>query len=165
MVRSNERPGVRGPQRARNVQEKHHDTYVRKAKAPDSLECDGCGVVRHGGRWYWGAAPFGEVHGGLCPACQRIRDKHPAGTIHLPEALLAKPDEIRRLVRAVDESERAEHPLERVMALEYTDDGMLVTTTGIHIARRIASRLQRHFHKKPRIEYGNSNGVRVSWDA
>ena len=146
----------RGPKKdhlPRIQRPKHHDTYVRRAKPAGAVECDECGVVFHGGKWRWGEAPAEDVRAGLCPACQRIRDHYPAGTIRLHASLLGHRDEIERMIANVEGAERAEHPLERVMGVELDDDTLVVSTTGLHIARRIAASLRRRFHLRGTTRY------------
>ena len=138
----------------RNPRPKQHDTYARRAKSAEAFVCDRCGVVNHGGRWYWGAPPLTDEHGGLCPACERILDRYPAGTIRIPAELLREHEGIHALIRNVEELEKAEHPLERLMDVEETPEGeLVVTTTGIHLARAITGRLERVFHRDSRIRY------------
>jgi len=135
-------------------QPKHHDTYVRRAKTAGTMKCDGCGVVSHGGKWSWGdPSPEGEVHGGLCPACQRVRDRYPAGTLRLHESLLGHREEIEHMIANVEQEERAEHPLERVMSIDLDGDTLVVHTTGLHIARRISTALRRRFHLRGKTRY------------
>lgn len=164
MTSKNTGPGPRKDRRARFVQEKRHDPYMRRRKAPGAFVCDRCGVVHHGGRWRWCAPPPAEVHGGLCPACERIRDDYPAGTIHVAERLCAGRDELLNLVRNSERLEREEHPLERLMGVESDEEGLFVTTTGIHLARRIASQLERALGEKPQIRYPDGeHHVVVEW--
>lgn len=153
--------------RARDVKPRHHDTYAAKAKMAKALVCDDCGVVFHGGRWYWGAPPLTEVRAGTCPACQRIRDRYPAGTIRLPEKFLEQREEIMGMIRNAEQNERAEHPLERVMSIEdEPSGGLVITTTGVHLARAITSKLERRFHRQARIRYPKEEMLmRVYWVA
>ncbi|MFO1078060.1 MAG: BCAM0308 family protein [Planctomycetota bacterium] len=142
---------------------KHADSYAAAVKLADSLVCDDCNVVQNGGRWYWGAPPFGEVRGGRCPACRRIHDRCPAGTIRLPLALAADRDDMVRHLQALAAAERAEHPLERIIAIDTRDDALWITTTGIHIARRLTRWLERHVKAMPRIHYTEEHEMRVEW--
>jgi NMD protein affecting ribosome stability and mRNA decay len=144
--------GPEPERRPRVSKSTHHDTYARRAKNEGAVVCKRCGVVHHGGKWSWGKAA-GETRAGLCPACERIRDHYPAGTIRLDKGLLEFRDEIKHLIANVEELEKVEHPLERVMDIQESANGMVVTTTGLHVARRITSKLERRFHKKARIRY------------
>jgi len=146
-------PGPRKRHAPRMVQPKEHDTYKARGKTPDAMVCDTCGVVSHGGRWSWGSHPVTDERGGLCPACKRIRDNYPAGTIRLDASFLPYREEIQRMVTKTEAVEKDEHPLERLMNIAEAEDGITLTTTGIHLARRITSKLERRFHKQARIRY------------
>ena len=151
-----------GQQRFRTPRPHRADSYQGTTKKADSMVCDACDVVYHGGRWYWGAPPFGEVRGGLCPACQRARDGYPAGTIRLTPAMTAHEDLVP-MMRHLERSEVAEHPLERILTIEMRREGMLVTTTGLHIARRIVTHLERRFHARARVHYDETHTLHVDW--
>jgi NMD protein affecting ribosome stability and mRNA decay len=153
MTAKNTRRGVQPGHWPCNVQPKQHDTYKRRTKAADARVCPECSVVYHGGTWFWGAPPLAPVASVLCPACERIRDHYPAGTIRLHGSLLEHLEEIRGMVANAEDAEKAEHPLERVMEVRESEEGLLIETTGIHIARRITSKLERRFHQEARIRY------------
>lgn len=71
-----------------------------------------------------------------CPACHRIRDQVPAGFLTLSgEFLGAHKEEILHLVRNVERKENAEHPLERIMAIEERDGGVVISFTDPQLAR------------------------------
>jgi hypothetical protein len=163
--RSTPRPGGRRDHPERNVQPKEHDPYRRQHKPRDAIVCDRCGVVLHGGRWYWGAPPLCDEKGGLCPACQRIRDRYPAGTIRLARIPEKYREEILRMIHNTEKREKGEHPLERLMGIEQGEGGVVVvTTTGMHLARCIASALQRRFHRGVAIHYAQGESlVHVDW--
>ncbi len=151
--------------RPRGVESRHPKVYVRPAKEAGALVCDDCGVVQHGGKWSWGAPPLTELQAGRCPACQRIRDHYPAGTIQLHPAFLEHREEILHMIRNLEQAEKAEHPLERLMDVEESGGRMVVTTTGIHLARQIAHKLARRFHQRARIRYADQESlVHVDWE-
>jgi len=143
----------RGPRRDHRAEAGRIDSYARVEKRA-TMACDTCGVVFHGGRCSWGAPPLGDVAGGLCPACERVRDRYPAGTIRIPGGLDAAREELEGLVRNAEAAERESHPLERLMDVAVGPEGdMVVTTTGIHLARAIAHKLERRLHKKAELRY------------
>jgi hypothetical protein len=121
-------------------------------------------VVFQAGKWTWGAAEEG-AHRDTCPACKRIHDGYPVGTIELfGDGFEPFRDEVAKLIRNVEEREKAEHPLERLMSLERRDGGLYVETTGMHLARSVASAVKRRFHGHIRITYPDGeNRVRVTW--
>jgi hypothetical protein len=136
-----------------------------RKKPADALVC-ACGLYQHRGRWLEGHPPLGEVREGTCPACDRVQSCTAAGRLRIPARLAEELSELIGLVRNCEAKERADHPLERLMEVKKDRGGLLVTTTGPHLARRIAHRLGRRFHEKPRFRFGAGKGeLRVEWDA
>lgn len=157
--------GQRTSSRPRGVQARNARAFARTRKAGGALVCRGCGVVQHAGKWYRGAPPLAKLEPGLCPACKRVRDGYPAGTIRLHPSFLRHLEEIGRLVRNVERAERAEHPLERLMEIGESGGKLVITTTGIHLARQIAHKIARRFHRKARLRYADQEDlVHVDWD-
>lgn len=149
----------------RLVKERGHDTYHSKAKLPDPTVCTECGVVYKKGRWVWNDAPE-SANQATCPACRRIADRFPAGLIDMTGDFFSKyQEEIINLVRNVADKEKASHPMERIMAIEDTPDGALVTTTGVHVARGIGSALYSAYNGRISMTYLDSEScVKVSWN-
>ncbi|MCQ2039967.1 BCAM0308 family protein [Pseudomonas kunmingensis] len=88
-----------------------------------------------------------------------------AGTIRLRGAFVkAHADELSGLIRNTEEKEKAEHPLERLMAISDEPDGLRVTTTGLHLARRIGHALEAAYDGDLKIHYdGEEYYVDVLW--
>ena len=144
----------------------HHDPYHARAKSAGTLQCKKCGAVCKAGLWSWRRPPPGEVRRELCPACKRTRDRYGAGTIQLLGAPGQQRDAILLRIRNVATSEQAEHPLERILAIEHGPEGTTVRTTGVHLARRIAGALGRGFPGELSIHYGlDADEIRVQWKA
>ena len=160
------RRGARPDRRTRRVQPHEHDPYKRRAKTAGTAVCPRCGALSRSGRWRWGAPPEGgELHRQLCPACERVRDGYPAGIVRLRGAG-ARRDEILARVHHVEQAEKADHPLERIMQIGEDGDEIVVTTTGIHLARRIGDALERSFHGKTTVRYPEEQSeVQVDWRA
>jgi hypothetical protein len=143
------------------------DTYKSGRKLSDPTLCPSCGAVYHEGRWQWAKAPLtSPAQEELCPACQRIDDNYPAGIVTLKDPKL--PDhkaEIVALARNQEDAEKGEHPLNRIMAIEEPGENQLViTTTDIHLPRRIGEAVERAFHGDLKVNYDEgSYFVRVDW--
>jgi predicted Fe-S protein YdhL (DUF1289 family) len=146
------------------IQPGRHDTYKNLGKLHEPTVCSGCGVVYLDGRWSWAGAPKG-AHQAVCAACQRIADRFPAGRIEIGGAFFKEHrDEIMRLVRNVESTEKKERPMERIMAIADDGEQTVVTTTGIHVARRIGESLSHSYQGKFDFRYGDGeDSIRVTW--
>jgi NMD protein affecting ribosome stability and mRNA decay len=140
------------------------DPYQRQQKLDDGTRCPQCGAVYRAGRWQWTARSAAE-HQALCPACRRINDKYPAGTVLLRGAFArAHREEILRLARHQEEAERTEHPLNRIMTIEEDAQGTAIGTTDIHLPRRIGEAVERAFHGALDIDFEKDGySVRITW--
>ena len=150
--------------RDRLVKEKYHDTYREGKKRAEPAVCPQCGAVFAGGRWAWSDVPEGAVNS-LCPACQRITDEYPAGYVELQGSFFElRREEILNLVSNEEKMEKGEHPLERIMAVRPANGYTLITTTGVHMARRIGEAVVRAYQGDLTFTYGdNEKTVRVNW--
>jgi NMD protein affecting ribosome stability and mRNA decay len=159
-----ERGGWRPLRRDQLLQELVHDSYKSGKKLPEPTRCPDCGAVYRAGRWAWAAAPAG-AHEQRCPACNRIHDRFPAGFVTLRgEFIGAHRDEILQLVRNREAAEKSEHPLERIIAIEDADDGVLVTTTDCHLARIIAEAIASAYKGELDFHYNREeNLLRATW--
>ena len=146
------------------LKEHEHDTYKARLKLPEPTVCPDCGAVYHAGRWTWAARPE-QAHEERCSACHRIHDRFPAGHVHVAGDFLKEhKDEIVQLIRNRGKQEGDEHPLERIMAVEEADGGLYVTTTGIHLARRIGEALHDAYRGDLQFHYNDEEKLlRVNW--
>lgn len=140
------------------------DPYRAAQKPAQPATCRDCGAVYHRGHWSWGRQSA-EAHLLRCPACLRIRDQYPAGYLSLKgDFALANRAELMHFVRERGEHERSEHPLERLMAVEETEDGLLVTTTGTHLARVLVQAVKSAYAGRQWMRYDrDENRVRITW--
>ena len=148
----------------RLVKEREHDAYRSRTKLHDPTVCTKCGVVFLKGRWVWEEAP-GDANKSVCPACQRIADRFPVGFIEMRGKFLDEHRaEIINLVQNVEQKEKTNHPLERIMDIEERSDGTLVTTTGIHVARGIGAALSSAYNGEISIRYlDGENCIKIRW--
>lgn len=148
----------------RLIKEKRHDTYQQKEKLPQPSVCTECRATLQDGRWTWKTAPP-EAYLTTCPACQRIADRYPAGYLEIHGSFFREHlDEITNLIRNTEKLEKNEHPLERVMASQKEEGHTLVTTTGIHLPRRIGEALKHSYQGELDLTYGDGEqSIRVIW--
>lgn len=150
------------------IQEKRIDTYQQTTKWPDPTLCNRCGCVFSDGRWSWRELPedVRDVHRTLCPACKRIEDNLPAGYVDLMgDFFMAHKDEMLNLIKNEADAEKQEHPMERIMEIsEKSDGGVLITTTGIHVARRLGAAVERAYKGQLDYTYGDDEkSIKVVW--
>jgi hypothetical protein len=160
-------PGIESGRRRWGRAQLDHiiDPYKVAQKQHEPAVCGQCGAVYQHGRWQWGERPP-EADVTTCQACHRINDNYPAGIVTLSGPLIASNhEEITRLARHQEEVEKPEHPLNRIMSIEQeAPDRLVITTTDIHLPRRIGEAITRAYRGKV-IEHFDEGGyfVRVNW--
>ena len=154
-----------GRSQIRNLREKRHDTYKLRSKLPEPTICPECGATYHKGHWSWGQPPSGSVHEHTCPACQRILDHYPAGELTISGAFAtAHEEEIVNLAKNIEQKEKVQHPLNRIMAIEKSAAGMRILTTDIHLPRRIAESLEHAWEGVLDMHYDEEGYfIRLAW--
>ena len=141
-----------------------HDPYSKKEKLSEPTVCADCGAVYHKGRWQWGAKPD-DASQAQCPACRRTEEKMPAGYVSIQGPFAREhQDELLNLVQNFANREKSEHPLKRIMSIENSADGLLVTTTDIHLARGIGEALHNAFKGELDFHYNEDEYLlRLRW--
>lgn len=140
------------------------DRYKQPGATPRLAACPACHAVLMRGRWTWRSIPPGAAVL-MCPACQRIADRVPAGKVELSGAFeAAHRQEILALVRHREVFLRAEHPLERVISIESDEQGTHIATTGLHIARDLGNAVHHAYRGRLGIDYRNAETeLHVRW--
>ena len=140
------------------------DPYRNAAKPPEPTVCPECKASFTDGRWSWEKAPE-DANELLCPACQRIQDRFPAGYVTIKgEFLKEHRDEIVALIENHEKKEKAERPLQRIITIDDTREGLEVTTTDSHLARGIAEALHGAYKGELKLRYSrDENLLRASW--
>lgn len=146
--------------RARRAARSWVDSYKPAGRLYPAV-CTQCHATHWQGRWRWDAAPPDLVPV-VCPACERIRDGVAAHVLELAGDLSRHWAEVKGILGNVERAELAEHPMERVMKIEVQEDRVVVSTTGMHIARRILAALLRRFRKHVRLQPTGSV-TRIDW--
>lgn len=164
MAGAPKQPTSRGGRRDRMVQQYRHDTYKMRGKLPDPTACPQCGAVFHKGRWTWDERPS-HAHETLCPACRRIDDNCPAGYLTLRGSFLTDhKEEILGLARNEEAAEKNDHPLARIMAIEQVEGDTVITTTDMHLARRIGEALHQAYEGEFTFHYPEQEQMfRATW--
>jgi hypothetical protein len=131
-------------------------------KLTASTSCPKCGVTYHEGRWTWQPAPAGAVRR-KCPACQQIEDREAGGFVTIGGPFFTQHrDEVLGVVRSREKRQMADHPLERIIAIEPEAEGVVVSTTDPHLAKAVAHALHEAF--KGEVDMGKAElPVRARW--
>jgi hypothetical protein len=163
--RSKTHPAASQPRTDRLLQSAEKDVYGLRGKLPDPTACPSCGAMYRNGRWTWGSPPA-DAHRAECPACRRIADDYPAGLVTVRgEFALAHRQEILSLAHHVEEREKREHPLKRIMAVREEPGALVVTTTDARLARGIGEALEHAYKGELDYRFGETENVlRVSWE-
>ena len=142
----------------------HEDPYYQAAKPPEPSQCPMCHAIFSDGRWQWADAP-GDVHEEVCPACRRVEDRFPAGYVTIKGKFFTDHrDEIIALIKAKEKREKAERPLQRIMAIEDVREGLQVTTTDSQLARGIGEALHDAYKGDLKLRYSrDENLLRATW--
>jgi hypothetical protein len=68
------------------------------------------------------------------------------------------------LVKNTEAAEKKEHPLSRIMSMETTPGGLIISTTDTHLPRRIGEALKHAYHGELELHYDQDEDfVRVTW--
>jgi NMD protein affecting ribosome stability and mRNA decay len=160
-------PGFHAIRRDQLRPEREHDSYKRMKKPPEPSFCPDCGAIFHNGRWQWGLRKEDAIEI-RCPACLRVRDNFPSGFLYVNGPFLGvHRQEILGLIQHHADKARAEHPLARIITIEHPegeDDGMIITTTDIHLARDLGEALHHAYHGELEFHYNEAEKLlRVHW--
>lgn len=150
----------------RLIKERIHDPYMARSKPTEPTICPQCKAVFSRGRWQWQPEPAGQANEEVCPACQRINDKMPAGILNLSGDFFTEHRaEILNLVNNKVDEQKTDHPMKRLMAIEDQDDGSTVVTfTDVHLPRGAGQAIERAYEGELDIQYTEEAGVvRVYW--
>ncbi len=149
----------------RLIQERRKDVYLGTSTLPAESICTSCGAMFINGRWSW-KEMVNPAKKTVCPACRRISDNYPAGYVEIKGSFYSGHEkEISNLIKNTEKLEKMKHPLERIMKIKLNKNNATLTTTGIHIARRIGEALARSYQGNFFFQYGEGEkSIRVYWE-
>ncbi len=154
----------RDPQEAQRAPRRKDEPYIVTRRPPEPTVCTECKAVFAEGRWSWQRPPADAAEM-TCPACQRINDDFPAGYVTIKgEFIKAHRDEIIAVVKAKEDRQKAEHPQQRIMAIEDVREGLQVKTTDSNLARGIGEALHDAYKGDLKLRYSrDENLLRAIW--
>jgi hypothetical protein len=170
LMRSNTKPGSRLKQQQvrgnPHLQERNHDPYRTRAKLKGPVRCVDCGATYVRGVWRWQGLMPPAPGKAVCPACQRVKDRYPAGEVTVSGSFLAAHrQEIEGLIRNTADNEAREHPLHRIMDITRRKGAIVVTTTDVHLPHRIGHALKDAWGGALATHYDDAGyHARVTWE-
>jgi hypothetical protein len=149
-----------------HLEERRHDPYRARAKLKGPARCSECGATYARGVWHWHATTPPARVSTVCPACQRILDRYPAGEVTVSGSFVAKhAEEIEGLIHNTAENEGREHPLHRIMELKRQKGAIFITTTDVHLPHRIGHALKDAWGGALATHYDDHGYyARVTWE-
>jgi hypothetical protein len=140
------------------------DPYQHQQKLRDGTVCPECGAVYHDGRWQW-TARTDSAGDERCPACRRIAERFPAGIVTLRGTLTPEQrEQMISLARHEEAAEKQEHPLNRIIGIEQAADTVVISTTDVHLPRRIGEAVKRSFRGALTMDFEKDGYfIRVNW--
>ncbi|HLF53411.1 BCAM0308 family protein [Flavobacterium sp.] len=149
----------------RLIRDRRKDVYIDQIILKEPAICSKCNAVYSNGRWTWKISKQ-AVTKTTCPACRRISDNYPAGYVEIKgKFYLLHSTDILNLINNVERLEKTERPLERIISISESNDKTVITTTGIHIARRIGEALSRSYQGNYNFQYADGEkSIRVFWE-
>lgn len=143
----------RGDQR---IQESDHDPYHAKLKLKEPTTCSSCAAVFKKGHWTWAPAPD-DAKSVVCPACQRMQDRVPAGFLRIDkEYFNSRKDQIMSLIHHTETRERQSHPMKRIMDMQDSESVLEITFTDPRLARNIGDALKSAYGGSLNYQYTSS---------
>jgi len=149
----------------RLIRDRRKDVYVNQIILKEPAKCSKCNAVYTSGRWTWKTTELTTTKT-TCPACRRINDNFPAGRIEIKGIFfLQHSTDILNLVKNTARLEKTERPLERIISITENKEKTVITTTGIHIARRIGEALSHSYQGNFNFKYADGEkSIRVFWE-
>lgn len=153
-------------QHERLYKSKRVDPYQTEERTQGLFKCEQCGAFELEGRWVWeNPAEHNTADSTTCPACRRINNQAPAGTILMTGSFVMEHrEEITNLIRNTESAEKQTHALERLIDIQEQDDGLMVLTTGEHLANRIGHALKAAYKGETSYTYSDRRThLAVDW--
>ncbi|MDZ7806440.1 MAG: BCAM0308 family protein [Gracilimonas sp.] len=137
--------------------------YINNRKTKPGIACSRCGALHDNGSWTWNALPENIEHD-VCPTCTRIDNNNPAGRVIIRGNYFSNhKDDIMQLIDTISKSELSDYPLERLMEMKNGSEETELTTTGIHLARRIGYALQLAYDGELSSKQSGDDHIIVYW--
>lgn len=147
------------------------DVYLPQKGMKEVAQCSGCKALYWNKRWYPDAEASTKLsadmvrHETVCPACQRIQDKNPAGIVTFSgDYLVEHKEEILNRIRNEEEKSRAKNPLARIMDIGQKGDTLVIQTTSDKLAEKLGKDIYKAHSGVLEFQWSREDSfVRINW--
>jgi NMD protein affecting ribosome stability and mRNA decay len=156
----------------RNVAEFNaHDPYEPRVDPGEVAVCTDCHALYQRRHWFFDEELYfyhsndPKTRKVLCPACEKIRDRYAEGQVNLRTSpfLTEHKDEILRLVHNEETRAKGTNPLERIIEVNESAQGVTVTTTNEKLAQRIGRMLKSSYQGHTTYHWSDPKFLNVEW--
>ncbi|MDH5641060.1 MAG: BCAM0308 family protein [Nitrospira sp.] len=149
-----------------------HDPYAMRKAPKGPAICRKCLAIYADKRWHFDEVRAAKLAASprtqklVCPACQKVKDDYPEGTVTLKWSSLPDyEDEIRGLIANVEKRALSVNPLDRVMKIVKRKKDLEVQTTKDRLAQRLGRALVRSYKGKAAYMWAHRDMMlRVTWE-
>jgi len=149
-----------------------HDPYAMLKAPKGPAICRKCLAIYADKRWHFDEVQAAKMAASprtqklVCPACQKIKDDYPEGTVTLKWSHLQDYEaELRGLIANVEKRAVSVNPLDRVMKIVKRKKDLEVQTTNDRLAQRLGRALVRSYKGKAAYMWAHRDMMlRVTWE-
>ena len=156
----------------RNVAEFNaRDPYEPRVDPGEVAACTGCHALYRRRHWFFDEELYFHYSSDpntrkvLCPACEKIRDRYAEGqvTLRMSPFFIAHKDEILHLIHNEEERAKGMNPLERIIEITESPEGVTVTTTNEKLAQRLGRTLKSSYQGHTAYHWSDRKLLTVDW--
>ncbi|HAH88091.1 MAG TPA: ATPase [Armatimonadetes bacterium] len=159
------------PVNIRNHVANFGDPYLPSLDIGEVAVCRECKSVYADKRWELpqqaaeDLAKAAKILDALCPACRKIKDRVPGGIVELTGAFVREHEtEIVNLVRNENNRAMEINPIERIMDIQKSANGLTIQTTNEKLAQRIGRAVYKSYSGDVDYKWSEDNKLaRVYW--
>jgi NMD protein affecting ribosome stability and mRNA decay len=148
------------------------DPYQPRVDPGEVAACTECHALYQRRHWffdeeaYFHASMQPATRMALCPACQKIRDRYAEGQVTLRPSpfLTSHREEILHLIRNEEGRAKGLNPLERIIEITESNEGVVVTTTNEKLAQRIGRTLKSAYQGQTTYHWSEPKFLSVEWE-
>ena len=152
---------------SRKAIDTENDPYLQQKPPADLSVCGSCEIVYHNKRWYLpeDIDSSKSLERVTCPACQKIRDNYAGGYVSISGEFQSEHrPEIINLVKNKEKVAMRHNPLDRIIKIDESGEGVEISTTTERLAQRIGRILKKTYEGTVEYRWSSKTKLsRVTW--